>query len=132
MLNTHQYCYTNKGYIALLSVLIIGSIVIMIGLSTSLLSINNAQASLATLRNEVAVDMLEGCVEDALLYLNENDALPTNISLPEGMCTVTLNSHTGTEWVFTAETSIATHTKRVQITALRNSNISIKEWVEID
>jgi hypothetical protein len=124
-----QNNYSN-GYIALASILVIAAVVLVIGISTSLLSVNEAQSSLAGLKNEATVDFVEGCIEDALIRLNEDETIPSQISLPEGTCEITNQSTIGNTWTFTASGSVDTHTKTITVEAIRDSSVSIASWKE--
>lgn len=120
-----------NGYVALASVLVIAVIVVIIGNSTSILSINEIQSSLSSKKNEESLDFVEGCVEDALLRLNEDEAIPSSLSLPEGTCSVTINSQSGDDWTFTVTTTLNGHTKSVQVSATRDTTVTITSWKEI-
>ena len=65
-----------KGYIAISSVLVIMAVVLIIGSSVSLLSINDMQSALSNKKSEESLHLVEGCTEDALLSLNENNSIP--------------------------------------------------------
>ena len=123
--------FNNDGYAALASILVISVVVIIVGISVSLLSINYLQSSLSNKKSYESLDLVEACVEEALLQLNENNAISSNISLPEGSCSVTINSQVGTNWVFTVTGSINSYIKSIQVTADRNNTINILNWLEV-
>ena len=91
----------SSGYIAISSVLVILAVTLTIFISVTLLSIDGAQVSLAEVQDAESVNIIDSCLEDALLYLNNNNSLPSSISLPEGSCNLTQGSHSGDNWVFT-------------------------------
>jgi len=121
----------HTGYIAIVSVLVIGVVVFAIGMSVSLLSISEGQLALSGENNERALHLTEGCAEDALLRLNKTHTLPASIVLPEGTCTITINSHVGNNWTFTVAGTLNTLTKRIQISATRTSKVTVTSWLEI-
>lgn len=121
-----------KGYIAIASVLVIAAVVTLIGVTVSLTSINEAQVSFSNIQGDVALDLVEGCVEDALLYLSKRNALPSTVSIPAGTCTVTTESHVGNDWTFTVEGVFSNYSKRFRIQANRGSTVSITSWQEIE
>lgn len=127
-----QKTHIQSGYIALASVLVIAAVVVSIGLSTSLLSINEAQTSLSGAKNDESLDIVEGCIEDALIRLNEGNAIPTQIPLPQGTCNVTIDAQSGNDWTFTATGIVDNHSKKIQVQATRTTTISITSWEEID
>lgn len=120
------------GYVALASILVIAAVVLTIGISVSLLSINEAQISLAGKKSEEAVGFVEGCVEDALLHLNENNSIPSTIVLPEGSCSVTIDSQVGDNWTFTVSGSIDTFTKSIRVAANRGATVGVSSWQEVE
>jgi hypothetical protein len=123
---------SGNGYVALTTVLVIAVIVVTIGLSTSLLSINEAQTSLSGKRNEESVDFVDGCIEDALMRLNKENVIPTQIPLPEGTCDVTINAQSGSDWTFTTTGTIDHYTKKIQVQATRTTTVSINAWEEVE
>ncbi len=119
------------GYIALASILVIMAIVISIGVSVSLISITDAQLSLAGKKHEEAYNLAYTCVEDALLKLNENNTIPTSMNYPGGTCSITIDSQIGNNWTFTAQTAIDGYSKEIQVTASRDTTITILSWNEL-
>jgi hypothetical protein len=121
----------NDGYIAITTMLVIAAVVLVVSVTISLVSINEGQLSLAAMRNDNVLDIVEGCAEDALLYVNENNSLPASVSLPEGTCTITINSQSGSNWTFTTTATVNSHTKSIRIALTRSSTITISNWEEL-
>lgn len=121
----------SPGYIAISSILVIAAVVLIIGTTVALVSINEGQMSLAAIQSDTALGIVEGCTEEALLFLNENNTLPATITVPLGSCTATTNSVVGTTWTITISTTVNTFTKSVQIILTRGSTITISSWSEI-
>lgn len=122
--------HTKQGFIALVTVLVIGVVLVTIGYSVSLLSISEGQLAQSEKRNEAVLDLTEACVEDALLRLNNTNALTTTVILPEGTCTLTIDSTVGTTWTFTVSGSFQTLVKKIQVVATRGSTITVNSWLE--
>jgi len=120
-----------RGYIALSSVLIIAFLVLTIGISVSYLAVSETQVSLGQLRKEEATDYVESCVEDAMLRLNENNSIPTSITLPQGICIITINSHVGNNWSFTSVGTLQNHKKTTWVQATRGVYITVSDWKEV-
>lgn len=120
-----------RGYIALSSVLIIAFLVLTIGISVSYLAVSETQVSLGQLRKEEATDYVESCVEDAMLRLNENNSIPTSITLPQGICIITINSHVGNNWSFTSVGTLQNHKKTTWVQATRGVYITVSDWEEV-
>jgi hypothetical protein len=120
-----------NGYIALSSVLVIMAVVLIIGSSVSFLSINEMQSALSSKKSEESLHLVEGCAEDALLRLNKNNSIPLTIIIPEGSCSVTIDSHIGNNWTFTVSSTIINYKKNIQISAVRDSTVTITSWIEL-
>lgn len=120
-----------NGYIAISSVLVIAAVVLVIGTTISLVSISEGQISLSSYQNDVVLDGVEGCTEDALLYLNENNSLPGTITTPQITCTITVNSQSGSNWTITVSGTQSGHTKNIQVQLIRTTTIAITDWQEI-
>ncbi len=118
------------GYIAIASVLVITVVVLIIGTSVSILSVNDMQSALAFKKGEEALDLTEGCVENALIKLSANNALPSTIALPEGSCTITTISQVGTSWVFDTTGTLEGYVKTIRISASRTNTVAITSWTE--
>lgn len=119
------------GYIALASVLVIAAVVLAIGISVSLLSINEAQLSLAGRKSQASIAFVDSCVEDALLRLNEDNSIPVQILLPAGSCDVTIDSQSGDDWQFTVFGSIDDYGKSIQVRVNRKAVLTITSWREV-
>jgi len=119
------------GYVAFASVLVISAIILSIGITVTLTAVNELQSSLAAKKSEEALDFVEGCAEDALLRLNENGAIPVSITLPEGNCSVTIDTQVGNNWIFTVTGTLQGYVKDIQIEAIRDTNVQIVSWQEV-
>ena len=124
--------FSEGGYIALASVLVIASVVIIIGVTTSLASITEGQLSLAEEKKEESIDFTEACVEDALIRLARANNIPAVIPLIEGSCSVTINSQVGDDWIFTVTGSVDNYTKKIQVDATRGTTITLNSWQEVE
>ncbi len=121
----------NRGYIAITSVLVILAVVLIVGTSVSLLSINDIQSSLSSEKGEQTLALVEGCAEDALLRLNNNNAISASFTIPEGTCSVTGITNVGNNWTFTVSATILNYSKSVQISAVRSTTVQVTSWIEI-
>lgn len=120
----------NNGYIAISSVLVICAVIVIIGTTVALSSISEGQMSLAGIQSRQALDILEGCADEALLYINENNTITPTIDTPQGTCTLTVNSITGVNWSITLSTTVSGYAKTMDITVIRNSTMTITSWEE--
>lgn len=121
-----------RGYIAIISVLIIGAVVLAIAVTVSLLAIGEGQTSLALTKGEDALQFSEGCMEDAMLKaLNNNSYVGGTITRPEGTCTITA-SKSSNNWTVTATSTATVYRRTIQAHFTRSGrSITITDWQEI-
>ncbi len=119
-----------RGYVAISTVLIIGALVLVVGISLTITAINDSQSSFAAKKSSETLDFVEGCVEDALIKLSKTGSIPVSISLPEGNCSVTINSNVGTTWNFSVNANRNGFTKKITVTASRGNAVGITSWTE--
>lgn len=119
-----------SGYIALASVLVISAVVLIVGTTVALLSINDIQSSLSSQKAEEVLGLVEGCAEDALLRLNNSNTIPSVLTIPQGSCSVVINSQVGANWTFTVSGTIGGYTKSAMVSAARGSTVSVTSWLE--
>lgn len=120
-----------RGYIALVTVLVIGAVMLLSGMAVVFNSINGGQSSLGEVKKETSLGYVESCAEDALMRINRDDSLGNNIILPEGNCAVTINSHVGSDWDFTVSGSFGNYLKEIRVSATRTETVLINSWQEI-
>lgn len=129
-----------KGFIALSTVLVIMSVIVAIVATVTLLSIGEGQSSLAIFKGEDNLDLLEGCVEDAMLKARSSATFgdpvgtPVTLTRPEGSCSVTVNSKTpGVTWNMTVSNiSSSDYQRKIQVIFDRNpTGITLTSWQEI-
>ena len=119
------------GYAAVVTVVIIGAVLLAVGLSVTIMAINETQQALGEKNKEVSLGMVESCVDDALVRLNKTNTIPGTITLPTGSCNVTINSQVGNDWTFTVSGSVGGHKKNIQVSATRTSTVTVTSWLEI-
>jgi len=122
-----------SGYIAFISFLILGAVVLLVGTTLALLSVFEIQQSLAGRKGAEALYLAEGCAADALLasFYDESYAGGTKTP-PEGSCTITV-SKVGSNWVLTSAGTVAGgYTRRVRVNILRSGSIQILSWKEVE
>ncbi len=122
----------NAGYIALSSILVVLVLTISIGISVALASISDAQISLSSKKSFEELDITDSCINEALLELNEDESISSSISLPEGNCSVTIDSQAGNDWTFTVTSNTTgTQTKSVQVSVTRDTTVTVNSWQEL-
>lgn len=121
-----------SGFAAITSILVILVVLVLIGISTSYLGIGNAQMSLGQSRGEHTLQLVESCVEDALLYYNNSGTIPSSRTTPQGSCTLTVNSSDATNVNFTTTATLNPNSHSIQVSATRVSNVTVVNWTQIN
>lgn len=121
----------NNGYVAIATVLVVGFIMLSAGMGATLNSINEMNASFAETQKEEALGFVESCVQDALLDIGKHNTLNTSIVLPDGTCTVTINSQVGNVWDFTTTGTLLGYKKNIKVNTTKGNTMTINSWLEI-
>ncbi len=119
------------GYVAIATVIVVGAILLTTGITVTLNSISQTQLSLAEHKKESALGRVEACVNDGLWKINKMNSLPGTIVLPEGSCTATINSHTGSSWDVTFSGILDGYTKNIRIVVIKGNIVTVSSWLEI-
>ncbi|MCD8484354.1 hypothetical protein LRY65_01930 [Candidatus Woesebacteria bacterium] len=119
-----------SGFAAVASVLVIGVVIVVLGTSVTLLSINGLQGSFSYRQGAQTRFLADSCVEEALLVINETESLPTSLTTPEGTCDLTLDAQVGDAWEFTVESNFEGNVAVHSVEADRGSVVSVTEWME--
>ena len=124
---------SKKGYIAFITLLVLSAIILLAGVTLALLSISQAQQSLAAEKGEAAYSLAEGCMEDALLssFFDENYAGGTK-STPEGSCLISV-SKVAENWVLISTATIdSSYKRRIRVNILRGTDLQVLSWQQIE
>lgn len=117
-----------KGFAALLSVIIIGSVLVAVGMMVTLTSINEGQMSLSGYLRSKSRALTDACIEEALLSVNSNNSLPGQVVTPLGVCPLVVNSQSADFWDFTVVSNSAGYRSGSRITLNRTTILSIISW----
>lgn len=119
-----------QGYIALVTVLILSAVILGITSSVSLLGIGEAQSSLANFKGENALQLVEGCAEDALLKAQQSSTYNGgNIMRPEGTCVVSVTK-SGNSWTILVTSTQQDYNRTIVIKFTRGSTLATSSWTE--
>lgn len=124
-----------RGLIALITVLIISSVVLLTALSTNLLGISEAQMGLKKQKTSQAFYLATACAEDALLRLQNNFTytltIPETVVLNGGSCDII--SVTGTiQKEVRTEATVDNKTRRIKILVSSPAgHLVIDFWQEV-
>ncbi|MBI2049367.1 hypothetical protein HYT32_00425 [Candidatus Roizmanbacteria bacterium] len=125
-----------KGYIALITVLIVMAVVLTTASTVALLGIGEAQSGFSIFRGEDTLSFVEGCAEDAMLKARVNASYNGGtITRPEGSCAITVVSKIGSPtvtWTINITTADTLYKRTVEIVFERSeTGITLTSWKEI-
>ena len=123
-----------KGYVALLSVLIIGAIGTVIMMSALLSGINASKTDFALQQAGSAKVAASSCGEEALQKILEIGTTSSrgNLTLASGTCTYTITSQNGQNITINATGQVGTITSKVKIViATTTPSIILSSWREV-
>lgn len=125
------------GYIALTSVLIIMSVVVLTIMTVTFLSIGEGQIGLSLFKGEGTLDFVEGCADDALLKARSNLSFGdppgsiVTVSIPEGVCETVVISKSGSLWTMEVTNAASAYKRKVRVIFNRNATgLSLVSWKE--
>ncbi|MBI4130462.1 hypothetical protein HY468_04050 [Candidatus Roizmanbacteria bacterium] len=124
--------YSNKGYVALSTILVLAMVILTISLSSALITVSGGQTALSGKKSEEALQLIEGCVAEALLTLNETGTIPLSIPLPQISCTVTIEGTGPPLWTFTVTGTFEGYTQSARVSAQRDSRVTVTGWELVD
>lgn len=119
-----------KGFIALITVLIILGVVLLIGLGISQLSMGEAQMSFQKSQSSQAYYLANLCAEEALMRLKENIGYPgeTISDIENGSCVILVEGN----WTIKVSADFQNQTKKMKIVISQvNPEMIINSWQEV-
>lgn len=124
----------NRGFVTLISVLIVGAVGISITLSLLLIGIDSAKTNLTLKKSAQAFMLANACVESGLQHIRDNTDFTgdNTILFNEGSCQYTINSQGGESRTIIAAGTVQTTVRRihVEVDALSPA-MNIASWKEI-
>lgn len=122
-----------KGYIAIITVLIVMAVVVSSATTVAFLAIGEGQSGFSLFKGEDTLTFVEGCMEDYLLKIRAQGAsfVAGNITRPEGTCTIVVNSG-NPNWDITVSTNTTTYKRSIRVVFTRNpTGITLTSWKEV-
>ncbi len=77
-----------KGYVALVSVLVILAVGIIVGVTVSMNAINEMQMGFTSTQADKAFVIADACAEESLLRLKREESPPVELFFEDGSCTI--------------------------------------------
>lgn len=123
----------NKGYIALISILIISAIVVLIATSFSLISISESDLSLTENQSWKSFYLASACAEEALQKIKESASFEgsSNLSFGGDSCGYQVIKLADENRLILASSTINGMIKKVRITLDKISPINITSWQQV-
>ena len=124
----------HKGYITLLSVLVVGAVGIAITVSLVTLGVGASRSSFAYQQLHQAKALANACAEEALQQIRSLDTFTgaNNLTLGVETCSYSVTSQGGQNRTINATGTVGTIVRKVQVslTAI-NPNLIVSSWHEV-
>lgn len=123
-----------NGFIALISVLVVGAVGVTITLSLLLLGVDNSRTSFAVEQLNQAKALTNACAEEALQQIRDSTPFTGtgNFTLGQGSCTYAVTSQGGQKRTITTSSAVGTMIRKVKILIDGiNPTIQVTSWQEV-
>ncbi len=123
-----------KGYVALLAVLIIGAASLAISLALLTAGADSQRGTLVTQQSAQARSLASSCAEEALEQMHDNTAFTgtNSLLLGQGSCSYTVTNTGGTGRIIDVTGTVNSVVRRAKIyVTISASSISITSWQEV-
>lgn len=123
-----------EGYIALISVLIVGLIGMTITTSLLLLGVENNQTGIVQQQSNQSKVLADACIEEALQQISDSTPFTgtDTISLGQGSCTYTVTSQGGQNRTITATGTVDDVIRKTEVIIDKiTPSISVVLWQEV-
>lgn len=129
-----MYYNTCRGYITLVSVLIIGFVGVAVVVSVLLFGLSASQNSFAFNRSVQAQMLAEACIEEALQQVRTSASFSGtgNVAMDAGSCSYTVVDQGGESRAITAVGNVGAAVRKVKVIIDSiNPQINIVSWQEV-
>lgn len=124
----------NRGYITLISVLVVGAVGLALTTSLLFLGLGSSRTSFALEQSGEARALADACAEEGLQQIRSSTGYvgTGNLSLGNGTCTYTVTSQGGSNRTITASSTIGTIVRKVRVVITKiNPVITASTWQEV-
>lgn len=124
----------SKGYITLISVLVVGAVGVAITVSLLLLGLGSSRTSFAYEQSNQAKALANACAEEALQTIRNNTSYvgTSGFDLGQGSCSYTVTNEGGENRTITAVGVVGIINRRVEVVIGDiNPQINIVSWQEV-
>ncbi len=126
--------FKRRGFVTLMSVLVIGAVGIAITTSLILLGIGSSRTSFTVEQSDQAKSLVNACAEEALQQIRDSTSFTGsgNITAGQGSCSYTVTSQGGSNRTIAVSGTVGTVVRKaaISITEL-NPTIVIGSWQEV-
>lgn len=132
--NSMLQLHLNKGYITLMSVIIVSAMATSIALSLIILGLDSSRSSFALIQSNQAKGLANACAEVALNQIRNSTPYTggETINLTEGSCSYLVTSLGGQGRNIRAESIVGEVVRRIEIEIDQiNPEINILTWQEL-
>lgn len=129
-----KYPGNQDGYVALLSVLIVGTIATVVDVTLLITGVDAQRETLVTQQSAQARGLTDACTEEALQQLHDNTAFTgsNNLTLALSTCTYTVTSTGSSTRTITSSATVGNVVRKVIVyVTMSSSSISITSWQEV-
>lgn len=127
---------SQKAYIALISIMIIGAIALSIAVSSAILAVGQGRNGLLAQNLTEAKNLANACAEKALMDLKENENYIGNqtVNLNGALCQINpVESPGGTVKIVKVSSQVNQVTKKIKISVSQiNPLMTFDSWQEVD
>ena len=123
-----------RGYIALLAVLIIGAASLAIATALLVTATDSQRSTLAAQQSAQARSLAASCAEEALQLLHDNSNFTgtNNLTFGAGSCTYTVTNPGGTTRLIAASGTVSSTSRKIQVNVTVGvTTLSVASWQEI-
>ena len=126
--------YNNRGYVTLISVLVVGAVGVAVTLSIILLGVGSSRTSFALQQSNQAKGLANACAEEGLQQIKDLASYTGsgNLSLEQGTCSYKVTSQGGSNCTVDAAGTVGTIVRKVKVIITDiNPLIVVSTWQEI-
>ncbi|MEK9175008.1 MAG: hypothetical protein AAB795_00275 [Patescibacteria group bacterium] len=121
----------NRGFVALIIVVIIAIVATTIAVSVSLSGLGELAGSYMTLQSHTSFDSADSCIEEALIRLSRNSSYTGGtIVLNNIPCTIIINV-AGSNRTITVQSTSTRAVHNIRAEAVLGSAVTLSSWFEI-
>jgi hypothetical protein len=122
---------SEKGIIALLTIIIIGFTTLTMALSSSFIGLGELNSGFTNIKGNKAMVLTEGCLEEALNKLRLNSGYSgESLVFKKGSCIISVSSNLNDRTIL-VEGQLENYYKKIEVDlTLNNNQININSWEE--